>query len=188
MEFVQPIKDKAKIEEMKIYLKSKSLRNWALFTLGINSALRISDLLALNVDNVMDEVGNIRERIKVKEIKTSKSKTFPFTAKVTDALNTYIKTEKPINALFPSRKGGHCISITRFQALNILKEAAKEVGIIDNIGTHSLRKTWAYQAYMKKVPLIKIMDALNHSSEAMTLRYLGLTQSGLDEVYMDMDL
>lgn len=186
MEFVQPIKEKAKIEEMKNYLKSKSLRNWALFVLGINSALRISDLLILNVDDVMDENGHIRERIKVKEIKTSKTKTFPFTPKVIDALATYIKSENPTTVLFPSRKGSG--AITRFQALNILKSAAEEVGIKDNIGTHSLRKTWAYQAYMKGVPLIQIMDALNHSSEAMTLRYLGITQSSLDEVYMGMDL
>jgi len=186
LEFVQPIKDKAKIEEMKTFLKSKSLRNWALFTLGINSALRISDLLILTVDDVMDENGNIRERIKVKEIKTSKSKTFPFTPKVIDALKTYIESERPNSVLFPSRKGEG--AITRFQALNILKSTAKEVGIKDNIGTHSLRKTWAYQAYMKKVPLIQIMDVLNHSSEDMTLRYLGITQSNLDEVYMGMDL
>ena len=45
LELVQPIRSKEKIEQMKKYLKSKSLRDWALFTLGINSGLRISDLL-----------------------------------------------------------------------------------------------------------------------------------------------
>jgi len=172
---------------MKVYLKSQSLRNWALFTLGINSALRISDLLALQVDDVMDENGNIRERIKVKEIKTSKSKSFPFTLKVKDALKTYIETEHPTESLFPSRQQGGK-TITRFRALSILKSAAERVGIMENIGTHSLRKSWAFQAYAKGVPLVQIMVALNHSTEAMTLRYLGITQDSLDDVYMNMDL
>lgn len=187
MEFVQPIKSKIKIEEMKVYLKSKSLRDWALFTLGINSALRISDLLKLQVDDVIDENGNIRERIKVKEIKTSKTKSFPFTMKVIASLNEYIKSEHPSESLFPSRQQGGK-TITRFRAYSILKTAANKVGIMENIGSHSLRKTWAYQAYVKGVPLAKIMVALNHSTEAMTLRYLGITQDNLDEVYMDMDL
>jgi len=186
MQFVQPIKNMVKVEEMKVYLKSKSLRNWALFTLGINSALRISDLLVLKVSDVVDEKGHIRDRIKVKEIKTSKTKTFPFSAKVTDALSIYIASENPTDALFPSRQGSE--AITRIQCHRLLKGVALEVGIEDNISTHSMRKTWAYQAYMKGVPLIQIMDALNHSSEDMTKRYLGITQAALDEVYMSMDL
>ena len=44
LELVQPIRSKEKIEQMKKYLKSKSLRDWALFTLGINSGLRISEI------------------------------------------------------------------------------------------------------------------------------------------------
>ena len=186
MEFVQPIKDKTKIEEMKTYLKSKSLRNWALFTLGINSALRISDLLILKVNDVMDENGKIRDRIKIKEIKTNKTKTFPFSPKVIDALATYIASEKPNDALFPSQKGGEAIS--RIQAHRFLKEAAKKVGVKENVSTHSMRKTWSYQAYMKGVPIVQISDALNHSSEKITRRYLGLDQDSLDEVYLDMDL
>lgn len=187
MEFVQPIKNKDDIEKMKNYLKSKSLRNWALFTLGINSALRISDLLSLKVDDVMDENGQIRERIKkIKEIKTKKSKTFPFSPKVRNALDTYIKSEQPKDILFPSQKGG--LAITRQHAHTILTEAAEIVGIKENVSTHSMRKTWAYQAWIKGVPLAQISDALNHSNEQMTRKYLGLTQDSLDEVYLDMDL
>ncbi|HEY5562733.1 MAG TPA: tyrosine-type recombinase/integrase [Clostridiaceae bacterium] len=187
MEFVQPIREVAQIEDMKTYFKSKSLRNWALFTLGINSALRISDLLALSVDDVMDSNGNIRERIKVKEIKTRKGKSFPFTAKVKESLDIYIKTEHPTKALFPSRQSGEA-HMSRVQFHRAIKEAAEYVGIKENVGSHSMRKSWAYNAYMKGVKLAQIMDALNHSSESMTLRYLGITQDILDEVYMEMDL
>lgn len=45
MEFVQPIRDKAKIAEIKDILKRQSLRDWFMFVAGINTGLRISDLL-----------------------------------------------------------------------------------------------------------------------------------------------
>jgi integrase len=191
MEFVQPIKSKDDIEKMKNYLKSKSLRNWALFTLGINSALRISDLLSLKVDDVMDENGKIRERIKVKEIKTKKRKDFPFTNKVKEALTEYITIEKPTDSLFPSQKSSGIKGsgiVGRSQMNKILSDAAIAIGIKENIGSHSMRKSWAFHALDNGVPLVQIMYALNHSSERMTMKYLGLTQDGLDEVYLDLDL
>jgi len=86
LETVEPIRDKKKIEEMKIYLKSQSLRDWALFVLGINSGLRISDLLKFNLSDVVDSNGKVRDRVSVKEKKTSKTKTFPFSSNVIDAL------------------------------------------------------------------------------------------------------
>jgi len=49
MHFVEPIRDRKKLEVMKAVLKSKSLRNYAIFVLGINSGLRVSDLLNLKV-------------------------------------------------------------------------------------------------------------------------------------------
>jgi len=125
MNVVQPIKLKKDIEAMKNYLKSKSLRDWALFVLGINSALRISDLLNLNVSDVIDENGKIKERIFLKEQKTSKSKNFPLNDNVRYALTEYLCTI-PSNqiALFASRKGSE--SITRQQSHRILSEAAKK--------------------------------------------------------------
>ena len=54
METVEPIRSKKQIDNMKRYLKETSLRNWLLFTLGINSGLRIGDLLQLTVEEVKD--------------------------------------------------------------------------------------------------------------------------------------
>lgn len=186
MNFVQPIRDKQKIEEIKSYLKSKNLRDWAFFTLGINSALRISDILKFNVSDVLDQDGNVVDRIRVKEKKTGKSKDFPLSNKVREALAEYISTCNPEGVLFPSQKGGK--AITRQHAHTILSEAAKAVGIKESISTHSCRKTWAFHAYEKGVSIQKIQSILNHSSERETLRYIGIIQDQLDEVYMDMDL
>lgn len=66
MNIVYPIKDKTKIMLMKKIL-SKGKRNLLLFNLGINSGLRVSDILALNVSNVKDKA-----YIELREQKTRK--------------------------------------------------------------------------------------------------------------------
>jgi len=187
MGVVQPIRDKAKIEEMKVYLKSHSLRDYTLFILGINSALRISDLLNLKVSDVYDENGKVRERILVKEIKTSKSKNFPFNNSVKSALNEYYHTIKPAQTvLFASRKGDE--SITRQQSHRIINEAAKACNIKEPCSNHSLRKTFATALYEAGVDLTRIQALLNHSSPKETIRYIGLNQLQNDQIYLNLNL
>jgi integrase len=72
MEFVQPIREKKQIDAMKRQLRGNAtgLRDLCLFVLGINSGLRVSDLLKLTVGDVVDEVGEPRDRIALREQKT----------------------------------------------------------------------------------------------------------------------
>jgi len=184
---VEPIKSKKDIEAMKQYLKSKSLRDWTLFVLGINSALRISDLLDLQISDVVDENGRIRDRIKVKENKTSKGKNFPFNANVKSALSEYLAIVPSDQiALFASRKGNE--AITRQQAHIILSRAAKACGIKEPTSNHSLRKSFAFALYDAGVDVTRIQALLNHSSPKETLRYIGITQDELDDVYLELNL
>lgn len=97
MEFVRPIRDERKIEAIKRVLKSNNLRDYCLFTLGINSGLRISDLLNLSVANIMDVSGKPKDRITLKEHKTGKSKDFPMGCTTVKALKEYLDTRKDIS-------------------------------------------------------------------------------------------
>ena len=186
MEFVEPIRDRKKIEAMKKVLRGSNPRDHVLFTLGINSGLRVSDLLKLKVSDVLDEKGRVKNRITVREKKTGKTKTFPFSDTVIKALKDYLLDPLPEMALFPSRKGGG--PITRQQAYRIINDAAKTVGIKDKIGTHTLRKTFGYHAYIAGVDVTRIQSLLNHASPKETLRYIGITQDELDDVYMNLNL
>ena len=49
MQFVEPIRGKCDIEKVKKYLARKNKRDLLLFSLGINSELRISDILKLQI-------------------------------------------------------------------------------------------------------------------------------------------
>ena len=153
-----------------------------LFVLGINSGLRISDLLSLTVDDVKD-----KDRVTLLEQKTGKYKSFPLSDTCRKAVKDYLDNSALIaGALFPSRKGGN--PITRIQAYRLLDEAARMAGIKDNIGTHTLRKTFGYWAFRQGVDIAIIMQLLNHASPGVTKRYIGITQDELDSVYVNLNL
>jgi len=180
---VNPIRDKKKLEAMKKVLKSQNLRNWLLFVLGINSGLRISDLLQLSVNNVKGKV-----RVNIHEVKTGKEKDFPHSEVCIKAIKEYlIETNLPgTSPLFPSRKGGQAIS--RVQAYRIINAGARTVGITDPIGTHTMRKTFGYHAYQSGIDICWIQKLLNHSAPSVSLNYIGITKDDLDSVYINLNL
>lgn len=182
MQIVEPIREKKKIDAMKRYLKGSNMRDYLLFVLGIHSGLRISDLLALQIEDVMR-----RDRIIVREQKTAKLKDFPLSDGCKKVINEYLAfTGLKTGPLFPSRKGNK--SLGRIQAYRILNQSAKAVGIREAVGTHTLRKTFGYHAYIMGIDVTRIQKLLNHSSPAETLAYIGITQDELDKVYICMDL
>ena len=96
MEFVQPIRDLRQIETMKKLLKQQSLRDFCLFVVGINSGLRISDLLKLRICDVIEN-GKLKDRITLREKKTNKFKDFPLSEKTKQALKEYLNISEQNN-------------------------------------------------------------------------------------------
>lgn len=187
MEFVQPIRDLKKIETIKKLLKQQNLRDYCLFVLGINSGLRISDLLKLKISDVIEKE-KIKDRIRLREKKTNKFKDFPLSEKAKQSIKEYLKTRiyTENEPLFISRKNKGFL--LRQQAYKIINNVAKAVGIKEKIGTHTLRKTFGYHAYNNGYDIALIQKLFNHSSPAVTLRYIGITQDELDDVYLSLDL
>ena len=187
MEFVQPIRDLKKIETMKKLLKQQNLRDYCLFVVGINSGLRISDLLQLTIADVIEQ-GKVKERIRLREKKTNKFKDFPLSDKAKKAIKDYHSTRNYTEnePLFMSRKNKGFL--LRQQAYKIINDVAKSVGIKERIGTHTLRKTFGYHAYNNGYDITLIQKLFNHSSPSVTLRYIGITQDEMDDVYLSLDL
>lgn len=187
MEFVQPIRDLKQIETIKKLLKLRNMRDYCLFVLGINSGLRISDLLKLRISDI-SERGKIKDRIRLREKKTNKFKDFPLSNSTKAALKEYLKTRKynEDEPLFISRKNKGFL--LRQQAYKIINDVAKSVGIKEKIGTHTLRKTFGYHAYNNGYDIALIQKLFNHSSPSVTLRYIGITQDEMDNVYLSLEL
>lgn len=91
MEFVQPIRDLKEIETIKKLLRQQNLRDYCLFVVGINSGLRISDLLKLRISDVFEK-DKPKYHILIREKKTNKFKDFPLSDNAKSALKEYLKT------------------------------------------------------------------------------------------------
>ena len=172
MNYVEPIRDKDDIQAMKDYLREWSERNYMLFLLGINSGLRISDIINLRVKDVQGWY------IKTKELKTGKPLKRKMTPVLKKELREYVKGKPLHHYLFQSRNGKNQ-HISRCTAYLIIKIAADECGI-DNVGTHTMRKTFGYHYYKKYKNVADLMSLFNHSSPAVTLIYICVRQDELD--------
>lgn len=172
MNFVQPIRDPEKIQAIKEYLKEQNERNYLLFLLGINTGLRISDILKLKVGDVKGTHINIREK------KTGKQKRIRITPALKRELNRYIVGKNDDEYLIKSRNGRNK-PIGRSMAYKILRKAAEHFRLSE-IGTHTLRKTFGYHFYQQTKDVAMLQEIFNHSSPEITLTYIGVNQDSMD--------
>ncbi|MFI3211421.1 MAG: tyrosine-type recombinase/integrase [Peptostreptococcaceae bacterium] len=162
---VYPIKNNNTKKKLELYLQGTSNRNYVIYSIGTQTGLRIGDIINLKIDDIKGNFLNVVEQ------KTKKTKNIKLTSKLKSILNNYIKGLKG-SYLFPSRQNTK-MSVRRVQ--QIFKELATKLNLEQNFNTHSLRKTYAYDIYTKSNNNLELtMLALNHSSQAMTIKYLGI--------------
>lgn len=193
MSTTEPIRDKQKLQNFKNYYQNEkpNIRNYTMIIIGLNTALRISDILNLTYDELYQN-NNIQEHITIKERKTGKTNRIFLNHEVRLALAKYRQeldqTEMHLQGnpyLFPSpRKLDSPLS--RSQAYRIITDAADAVGIEGHISCHSLRKTFGYHAWKQGNDPIVIMVIFNHSSLSITKRYLCIEQDDKDLVYRNI--
>jgi integrase len=176
MNFVQPIRDPDKIEAMKRYLLDKNHRNYILFVTGISTGLRISDILKLKKEDLL------RTHVILRETKTKKQKRIRVPPSVRRELMDYAKGLKDGEYIIKSRQGENT-PIDRSTAYRILREAAEYVSL-NEIGTHTLRKTFGYHFYKQTKDVAMLQEIFNHSSPHITLKYIGINQDSMDQAMM----
>ena len=150
--------------------------------MGINTGLRISDLLKLKVIDVRN-----KSHVEIKEQKTGKIKRFPLLGNLQSMIEEYTKGKLDNEYLFRSREGANK-PITRVMAYKIINNACRKAGITDNVGTHTLRKTFGYHHYQQFHDVAILQYLLNHSSPSITLRYIGITQDNVENTLQQFEL
>lgn len=169
---VQPIRSREKLEDMKWALKRFcGDRDYIMFLIGINTGLRVSDLLKLKVKDLKR-----KKRLVILEGKTKKPRIIQLD-NIYGEIQEYIKM---INSewLFPSRKGDKAISST--QAYRQLSKAAEMADMAEGIGTHTMRKTFGYWHYKQFKDVAQLQMILNHAHPEITLRYIGITAEEIE--------
>lgn len=84
--------------------------------------------------------------------------------------------------IFLNQEIGENQHITRFRAYVILNIAGQKCGL-EEIGTHTLRKTFGYHYYQQTRDIATLQELFNHSSPSITLKYIGINQDILDNAY-----
>lgn len=174
MSSVDPIREFSDIQKIKAELSKISRRDYLFFEVGINTGLRVSDILKLKVSDVRGKF-----YIEIKEQKTGKTKKFILNEIVKAELAEFTADKQPDDFIFESRRT-RGIPLERTRAYCILNKAAKAAGLNFKIGTHTMRKTFGYHFYQQTKDIALLQQLFNHSSPFVTLRYIGINQKIID--------
>lgn len=187
---VEPIREPDAIAEIKRNLiDAEKWRDYCLFTLGINTAYRASDLLGLTIG----QVAHLRpgDLLEIKEKKTGKHRAATLNHAAHVALDDWLRVHPRRGEagapLFLSCRRAGPLSVSTVNRM--VKTWCREIGLHGRYGSHSLRKTWGYhQRKRNDASLPLLMTAYGHSSEAQTLRYLFIQERELRDLFLGMDL
>lgn len=179
---VDPIR---KIADIKSISKMLSVRNHLLFIMGVNNGLRAGDLLKLKAKDVKNMQSG--DTLTIRESKTGKENILVINKTVYKSLKIYLEMISPRDSdyLFASRKGKNR-PITIQAVNNLMKSWTKAINLNGNYGAHTLRKTWGYiQRVEYGVGFEIICKRFNHSSPAVTMRYLGIEDKEVHSTLMN---
>lgn len=176
---VEPIKSLKDIETIKKLLSDNPLYS-ALFTIGINTNLRASDLLSIKVSQVrglkpMDE-------LTLAEKKTGNQRRISLNKTCIDAIKELLATRpyQDNDYLFIGQRG-----LLTVAAVNqLVKKWCKSINIKGNFGSHTLRKTFGYiQRTHFGHSLPELMEVFGHATQRQTLTYLCVQPEEIKKIY-----
>jgi integrase len=169
--------------------KDKDYKMSLLIGCGIFFGLRISDILQLSWEMLLDDSSFElieKKTQKRREVRINKG----FQKHIWDCYNALLITDKS-EKCFKSRER-RVYSIQRINML--LKDIKKKYGIksVKNFSTHSLRKTFGRHVYERadsngEMALVMLSELFNHSNIAITKRYLGLRKEEIMGCYDLLD-
>lgn len=192
---VEGFDNKEDLEIFENRLKEKNEVFYLIWKVGVNLALRVSDVLKITVEEAKEYVktGIYKARDKktkkhnLVKINNNTLKAFQRALEIRD----YSKVSRENKYLFVgqgNRVSNSLTSISRQAVDKYFKKAADDENLKIQIGTHTMRKTWGRLAYKKGYRVEEIMKRLNHSSEGITLIYLGITNKHIDDIVADLEI
>ena len=177
---VEPIRNPKDIKAIKKMLADNP-RDLCIFTLGINTNLRASDILGLRVRDVRG-----KDELMLREKKTKKVRRITLnnaTKKAIKNLLASMSDPDDEDYLFVGLRGN---PLTVPTLSRMVKTWCQDINLPGNYGSHSLRKTWGYhQRVSFGMGLPELMVCFNHSSQRQTLDYLCVQPEEVRDVYLN---
>ena len=179
MQLVEAVKTTAEVEQIahKLTLNARGNTLYAdIWMFGLQVALRISDLLTITYEDAL------QGRVIIKESKTGKVRNITLNTKAVQIVKERRAANPDHTYLFEvesNRAKGKAVS--RVAVAVAFKSVGDELGI--QLGTHSMRKTRGWIMHSSGMSIERICMVLNHSSPAITMAYIGITQAEIDSTY-----
>lgn len=205
----EPIKSIDDIQRISEYLVSRGrYRDNMLFIVGINFGLRVSDLLRLRYNMILDQNLRFRDGFPILEKKTANTRKVKKNRYITindsaiSAITLYLremnkqgKTVRMDDYLFRSESnhgGNQNKPMNRKSVDRIVKNMCEEVGVHAKVSTHTLRKTFGYHQMVMSGndprKLLLLQKIFGHSTVAQTLDYIGITREEIEDAYLTLNL
>jgi integrase len=179
---VQPLRTAEEIQEMKTVIRRGNKgtpkrpelgeRDLLLFLMGINTGLRVGDLVRLKVGDVKG-----KEIFTIREGKTKKRREINI-GMIASEIEKFVEGKPESAYLFQSQRGDNHVTTT--QVYRILRDAGDFLGRHD-IGTHTMRKTFGYHHYKQFKDVAILQEIFNHDAPSITRRYIGIRQDEINE-------
>lgn len=156
-----------------------------IWNIGLNLALRISDLLSIKFSDIQGD------RLLIKESKTGKQANIQLNQKAFSFIKQ-IQSDHPTHLyLFQSYRNQQSLNsppkpLSRRSVTKAFALVGDEIKLA--LGTHSMRKTRGYHLYRNTKDIARVMKMLRHNSEGVTLRYIGITQDDVDKDFVELEI
>jgi site-specific recombinase XerD len=154
-------------------------RDFALICVALGAGLRVSELVAVDVKDILDDAGG-GTVIHVRQGKGKKDRMMPVRKEVRKAMDAYLdasgRTLRDGGPLFMSQdRAMGCRDSWRLStktATQIIKRAVELAGIEKRVSPHALRHTFAFASYLYSHNIVAVQHLLGHATVATTMRYV----------------
>lgn len=170
--------------EVTKLLSKLSYRDATLFTLGLKTGFRITELLSIKINDLYEHTGALKTSLVVSRASMKgklSSRAVPLSKDTLELLKVYVDTVSSQTYLFQSQKGS---KLSRIQAWRSIHNAAKDAGLTGKIATHSARKTVAKKAYEASgKDLVLTQKIMGHKNVSSTISYLNVDVESLKNIW-----
>ncbi len=194
MKLVQPIRDLEVLQRcFEIAREHDRHRKtgevcWELILLvGLNTSVRVSDFRRFKVGDLRG-----RDYAQIQAKKTGKEARILINPTARKEINRLLAGRRPDEYIFQSREKDSITHkprpISRQRCYQIINRIARQAGVEERIGCHTLRKTFGYHYYQTTGDVVSLQRILGHSFQRETLVYIGVVQENIDESMMKMNM
>ena len=194
MNLVQPIRDLEVLQKCYEIAREHDRKKrdkevcWELILLiGFNTSLRVSDFRRFKVEDLRR-----KDYAQIRAKKTKKEARILINPTARREINRLLEGRKPDEYILQSRVHDFTTHkekpITRQRCYQVINQIAREAGIQDKVGCHTLRKTFGYHYYRMTGDVVSLQRILCHSYQRETLVYIGVIQDDIDESLLKLDM